>query len=235
MVHLREVVGEAYPAFQNRADAGCQLAEFLLEKDASVEVIAAVPSGGVAVARELADRLGVPLDVIVVRKLPLPMEPEAGFGAVTLHGEVELNDAMVAAWRLSEEDIRRVIQRVTGGLRQREARFLGGRPRPDPAGKDVLIVDDGLASGFTMRVAVKELQRREPHSVSVAVPDAPLSAVRAVEPLVDELYCLVAQKGGSFAVASYYAQWHDLTDEEVMALLRETPARGEGGKGCPKS
>jgi putative phosphoribosyl transferase len=219
MVHVREVVDRPYPAFASRADAGRQLAEFLLEKEASADVIIAVPSGGVAVGRALAEQLGAPFDMILVRKLPLPAEPEAGFGAVTLHGEVALNDALVAACELSEEDIRAVILRVMGELRQRQARFLAGRPRPDPAGKDVLVVDDGLASGFTMQVAVRELQRREPHSLSVAVPDAPLSTVKAIEPLVDDLYCLVGQRRGPFAVASFYAEWHDLTDGEVMELL----------------
>jgi putative phosphoribosyl transferase len=231
MVHLKEVVDAPYPAFENRQEAGWALAEFLMEKDASVDVIFAVPSGGVAVGRAVAERLGAPFDLILVRKLPLPMEPEAGFGAVTLHGEVELNDALVRAWGLSGEDIRQVIARVTGELRQREHRFLAGRERLDPAGKGVLLVDDGLASGFTMKVAVKGLQRREPLSISIGVPDAPLATIRSIEPFVDDIYCLAAQRWGGFAVASFYKHWHDLTDDEVLALLRAGPAGSQPGGG----
>lgn len=229
MVHLREVVGAPYAAFQDRRHAGHELADFLIERDASVGAIFAVPSGGVAVARAISERLGVPFDMILVRKLPLPMEPEAGFGAVTINGEVALNEPLVAASRLSHEDIRAVAARVVEELRQREARFLAGRPRLDPAGKDLLIVDDGLASGFTMRAAIRELERREPHSVNVAVPDAPVRTIEAVEPLVDDLYCLVAQRGGSFAVASFYREWHDLTDGEVVELLRAGARDPYGG------
>jgi putative phosphoribosyl transferase len=229
MLHVKEFVDRPYPAFENRHDAGLALAEFLLEKDASVDAIVAVPSGGVAVARSLSDRLGVPFDIILVRKLPLPMEPEAGFGAVTLNGEVELNDALVGAWGLSERDIQGVVKSVLKELRQRKATFLAGRQRLDPAGRDVLLVDDGLASGYTVKVAIRELQRREPHSVGVAVPDAPLSTAKSIEPLVDDLYCLVAQRQGSFAVASFYRQWHDLTDDEVMGLLRGGRCRKEPG------
>jgi len=231
MVHLKEVVDAPYPAFDDRREAGSALADFLMEKDASVDVIFAVPSGGVAVARAVADRLGVPFDMMLVRKLPLPMEPEAGFGAVTLHGEVELNHALVRAWGLSDQDIRQVIARVMGELRGREQKFQAGRDRADAAGKGILLVDDGLASGFTMRAAVKEIQRREPLCISVGIPDAPLATITSLEPIVDDLYCLAAQRGGGFAVASFYKRWHDLTDDEVLALLRTGPAGSRSGSG----
>ncbi len=223
-MHLKQAVDAPYPAFEDRRDAGQTLADYLMEQDAEVEAILAVPSGGVAVGRVVAERLGVPLDIILVRKLPLPMEPEAGFGAVTLQGEVELNQALVRAWGLSDEDIRTAITRVMAELRQREARFLTGRARVDPAGKSVLIVDDGLASGYTMKAAVKELQRRDPLGICVGVPDAPVETIEAVAPLVDELYCLAAQKRPGFAVASFYRSWHDLSDDEVVALLEAGPA-----------
>ncbi len=228
MRHLREVVDGPYAAFLDRAEAGRQLADFLLDQGAPVEAVVAVPSGGVAVAGPLAERLGVPFDLMLVRKLPLPTAPEAGFGAVTLHGEVELNDRLVRAWGLSEEIIGDVVARVMAELRERESKFLAGRIRLDPAGKDVLLVDDGLASGFTMRAAIKELRRVGPRKLIVGVPDAPLSTIEQVAPLVDALYCLVAQRRGSFAVASFYARWHDLTDREVIKLLRRHNGREQG-------
>lgn len=219
MAHLREVVDRPYAAFHDRDEAGRTLAQYLLDEGATVDLVSAVPSGGVAVARPLAERLGVPLDMLLVRKLPLPMAPEAGFGAVTLGGQVVLNDALVHAWHLTEEDIRHVVDSVLAELRQREREFLADRPSRDTTGRHVLLVDDGLASGFTMRVAVQEMRRGRPRSVSVAVPDAPISTIEALDPLVDDLYCLVGQNGGSFAVASFYRHWHDLTDREVLELL----------------
>lgn len=223
MAHVGEVVSRPYPAFRDRAEAGRKLADFLLDEGASVEVVIAVPSGGVAVGRPLAERLGVPFDMILVRKLPLPMEPEAGFGAITLGGDMVLNDALVSVAGLSEDVIEEVVGRVLEELRQRRRRFTGGRRPLELAGKNALLVDDGLASGFTMRAAIKEVGRKGPRNVAVAVPDAPLSTIKAIEPLVDELYCLVAQRRGSFAVASFYRFWHDLTDDEVIEIQQRQP------------
>ncbi|MHC4479839.1 MAG: phosphoribosyltransferase [Planctomycetota bacterium] len=225
MKHVRTVVGRPRAAFRDRQHAGRELADYLLSEGAAVDAVMAVPSGGVAAARSLSERLGVPFDLVLVRKLPLPMAPEAGFGAVALGGEVVLNEHLVAAWGLSEEVIHRVVGRVRRELRGRQEKFLGNRPRVDPAGAHILVVDDGLASGYTMRVAVRELWGRGSRTVAVAVPHAPLSTIGEIDPLADELYCLFAQRGGSFAVASYYESWHDLSDEEVLELLS---AAGEG-------
>ncbi|KPK65304.1 MAG: hypothetical protein AMK73_03385 [Planctomycetes bacterium SM23_32] len=219
MRHVRELVGAPYPAFDNRTEAGLELADFLLREGAEADVVVAVPSGGVAVGLPLAERLGLPFDLVLVRKLPLPMAPEAGFGAVSASGEVALNQRLVYGWGLSPDVIDDVVARVLDELRQREEMFLIGRQRADLSGRRLLLVDDGLASGFTMQAAVREVRRAGPRSVAVGVPDAPVGTIEAVEPLVEELYCLVAQRGGSFAVASFYARWHDLTDREVLQLL----------------
>jgi putative phosphoribosyl transferase len=219
MVHVGQVVDWPHAAFEHRADAGRRLAAFLLRHRAAVDVVVAIPSGGVAVAKPVAERLGVPLDMVLVRKLPLPMAPEAGFGAVTLDGEMRLNDRLATG--LSEAEIRRVAHGVIEGLREREEVLMAGRLHVDVAGKDAVLIDDGLASGFTMMAAAGELRARGPRSLSVAVPDAPMNTIEAVEPLVDAIYCLVAQRSGSFAVASFYRHWHDMSDAEVIALLRD--------------
>jgi putative phosphoribosyl transferase len=219
MRHVKELVEGPRAAFRTREEAGRQLGAFLRQQGAAPDAVLAVPSGGVAVAGPVAARFGVPLDVVLVRKLPLPMNPEAGFGAVTLDGQVVLNEPLAAMAGLSEEAIGRIVDRVLEGLRQRERSFAASRSPLKPADRDIIVVDDGLASGVTMQAALQELRRKEPHSLAVAVPTAPLGTMEKVEPLVDELYCLLAQRSGPFAVASFYRYWRDLTDEEAVELL----------------
>jgi predicted phosphoribosyltransferase len=219
MAQVRQVLDAPRYVFRDRREAGVRLAEFVAEQGGRPDALLAVPSGGVAVGRPLAERLAVPLGLVLVRKLPMPMAPEAGFGAVAPGGEVALNERLVAGRGLTREDVEAVVRSVLAELEEREAAFLAGRERVDPAGRRVLLVDDGLASGYTMMAAIGEVRRRAPAWLGVGVPDAPLTAIERVEPLADELYCLVAQRGGSFAVASYYQHWHDLTDREVLELL----------------
>jgi putative phosphoribosyl transferase len=223
MIHVKETVAAPCAAFSDRRDAGEQLAAFLAEQGARPEVVYAVPSGGVAVARAACDRLDVPLDMVLVRKLPFPQAPEAGFGAITPEGDMVLNDDLVAGWGLSARTIQEVAARVQDELHERERKFVGDEPRRDPAGRRCLLVDDGLASGSTMKAALMEVRRKRPAWLGVGVPDAPVRTLKELAGLADDLYCLVAQGPGSFAVASFYRRWHDLTDEEVLALLGRQP------------
>lgn len=227
MQHLRETVDRPYAAFRDREDGGVQLADFLEEQGAAPEAVLAIPSGGVAVARPVAEHFGVPLDVVLVRKLPLPFAPEAGFGAVTLEGDVVLTERIVRRAGLSEARMEQIADDVLEGLRQRERALEDVRQPVQPEGLDVILVDDGLASGVTMRAAIRQVRRHGPEAVSVAVPDAPAQTVELIEPMVRDLYCLVAQSFGSFAVASFYEDWYDLTDEEAVHILQ---AFRRGGK-----
>ncbi|MGD2174921.1 MAG: phosphoribosyltransferase family protein [Candidatus Brocadiaceae bacterium] len=221
MRHIGELVESPRAVFEDRADAGRRLGHFLRREDASVEAIVAVPSGGVAVARPVAEQFDVPLDIVLVRKLPFPWAPEAGFGAVTLERDVVLDRRAAGSAGLTEQSIQRIIDRVLEGLHQRAERFEDAREPLDVGGKDVLLVDDGLATGVTMRAAVGEMRRKEAATVSVAVGDAPLRTVETVEPLVNHIYCLFAQQSGPFAVASFYCNWRDLPEGEAVELLRE--------------
>ncbi len=221
MAQIRETVSGPYAAFRDRGEAGRELAEFLIERGERADAVAAVPSGGVAVAVPLAQRLGLPVELVLVRKLPLAQKPEAGFGAVSLGGDLALNRRAVRAWGLTEETVGRVAARVRAELEHRRRLFRADRPPLELPGRRVLAVDDGLASGYTMMAAVAQLRRREPAAVCIAVPDAPVRTIEAVEQVADELYCLVAQRGGPFAVASFYQRWHDLSDAEVLELLGE--------------
>lgn len=211
------------PVFTDRLGAGRQLAEELLRRGYSGEntVVLAIPCGGVPVAYSVAKALRAPLDLIIPRKIPIPSNPEAGFGAVTADGTVILNQPLVAQLSLPPEEIAALAQRVLGEVQRRVQEYRGNHPPPELKGKTVILIDDGLASGFTMIAAVRAARRQEPTKVIVAVPVSPASSVRRVEPLVDELVCLITRETRSFAVASFYQHFPDLTDDEVKTYLQD--------------
>lgn len=210
--------------FADRFQAGEELAEMLAPEFAGREdgLILAIPAGGVPVGLQLRDRLGLPLDVFLVRKPQIPGNTEAGFGAVTLDGDVLLNRDLLSALKLSQQDVQAQIDRVKGELEERRKAFRGERPPPEIAGKTVLLVDDGLASGYTMLAAAQAIKTKMARQTIVAVPTAPLASVRHVLEAADAVYSLhIQDRGGSFAVASAYRSWRDLERDEVARLLRE--------------
>jgi putative phosphoribosyl transferase len=216
------VLSRERPGFADRLDAGQQLAEEMLHRGYAEEdaVVLAIPRGGVAVAYPVAKALRVPLGLIIPRKIPIPGNPEAGFGAVTADGTVILNQPLVAQLGLPPEVIARLAQRVLGEVQRRLEEYSSHRSPPELKGKTAILIDDGLASGFTMIAAIRAAIRQEPAKVVVAVPVSPASSVRRVEPLVDELICLITRETRSFAVASFYQHFPDLSDDEVKAYLR---------------
>ena len=216
------ILSRERPVFADRLDAGQQLAAKMLDRGYGGEdaVVLAIPRGGVPVAYPVAKALGAPLDLIIPRKLPIPGNPEAGFGAVTADGTVILNQPLVAQLGLPPEEIAALAQQVLGEVRRRVEEYRGRRPPPELKGKTAILMDDGLASGFTMIAAIRAARRQEPAKVVVAVPVSPASSVRRVEPLADELVYLIVRETRSFAVASFYQRFPDLTDDEVKAYLR---------------
>jgi putative phosphoribosyl transferase len=234
MRHVAETVNWPRAAFRDREEAGERLAEFLRAQGARVEAVLAVPSGGVPVGRAIARSYGVPLDVVLVRKLPLPQNPEMGFGAVTLEGQVVINEEVADAFGVSKARAECIMGEVLAGLRERRRRLAGDRSSVDVAGRHVLAVDDGLATGVTMRAALSELRRRGTAGLGLAVPASPLATLAAVEPLADEVYCLLAQRTGSFAVASFYAHWYDMSDTEAAEALRDYAAEGGPPDAAPQ-
>jgi predicted phosphoribosyltransferase len=219
---------DGYPTrlFHDRADAGRQLAESVQKLSLGEVVVLAIPSGGVPVGAEMARVLGAPLDLIIARKVQFPWSTEAGFGAVVSDGTVyvgpygaTLPRSVVAA---QVEKAKRLVQ-------HRITEFLGDRWPLDVAGKDVILVDDGLATGSTMLAAVQALRRRHPRKVIVAVPTASGAAVQLLKAQVDELVALYVHPPHlPFAVASSYESWHDLTDDEVKQCLARARQRAEG-------
>ncbi|MFZ5450215.1 MAG: phosphoribosyltransferase [Thermodesulfobacteriota bacterium] len=184
----------------------------------------AIPAGGVPVAAEIARSLAVPLDLIIVRKIQLPWTTEAGFGALDPSGQVIFNEEMLRRLPLSPQEIDAQVKKTQEGLQQREQRLRGGKPYADLAGRPALVVDDGLASGYTMRAAVGFLKAQGAGSLIVAVPTASERTAWDLLPLVDELYCPNVRGGYSFAVADAYENWYDLTEDEVLAILASLKA-----------
>lgn len=206
--------------FKDRKEAGRLLAQKLLKYKDMDGIVFGIPSGGVPVAAEIAKVLGLSLDLIIVRKIQLPDNTEAGFGAVGPDGEVSLNMNLISQLRLTEEEVKKQIQITVDTIKRRNELFREGRPFPFLKDKVVIIVDDGLASGYTMLSAVDFIKRHTPEKVVVAVPTAPKGTVDLILPQVDEIVCLNVRSGFTFAVADAYEKWYDLGDEEVISILR---------------
>jgi putative phosphoribosyl transferase len=218
-VVIGEVVLAPSPRFRDRQEAGRELARAVREHVSGPATVLAIPRGGVLVGRPVAEDLSAPLDVVMLRKLPLPRSPEAGFGAVALDGTVVLNEELVLFSRLTADRIDRIVAEVTEEVRRRARVYRGDRLPAPLEGRTVVLVDDGLASGYTMLAALRMVRKSEAERVLVAVPVSPMRSIEMIEREADRLVCLVAQETGSFAVAGFYLDFHDPADEEVLAAL----------------
>lgn len=210
--------------FANRADAGRRLAQRLNEVPMEHPVVLGLPRGGVPVAYEIADALGAPLDVIVVRKLGVPFQPELAMGAIG-EGDVRIvNNEVVRAAGVRASDIASVESRERDELVRRASRFRGRRERVALAGRTALIVDDGIATGSTVRAACQVARVQGAARVIVAAPIAPPSTVTSLQSVADDV--IVLQSPASFAaIGQFYDDFTQTTDEEVVRLLDEASAR----------
>jgi len=205
--------------YKDREDAGAHLASFLEEYRDKNAIVLAIPSGGVPVGLAVSSRLGLPFDLLIARKIPIPGSPEAGFGALSLEGEMVLNPALVRMLGLSAGEIEELARPVREELARRNEAFRGGRPWPEIRGESAIVVDDGLASGYTMIAALQNVRKREPKMIAVAVPTASASTVKLLSPEVEVIVCPNIRSGYSFAVADAYMSWRDLTEDEVVRML----------------
>src|SRR5437870_379350 len=208
-------------AFANRTEAGRLLAE-KLEKYANRNdvIVFGLPRGGVPVAYEVAKRLHVPLDVFIVRKLGVPGFEELAAGAIASGGVRVLNQDVMRAIPYADEAIEAVTAKETAELERREQLYREGRPPPELRDRIVILVDDGLATGATMRAAVKALRERGVAKIVVAVPVAPPDTCHEVEQLADETICLSTPPFFQ-AVGQYYEDFSQTTDEDVRELLSQ--------------
>jgi predicted phosphoribosyltransferase len=205
--------------FADRADAGRRLAERLVHYVGRDGVIVlGLPRGGVPVAAEVARALHAPLDVFVVRKLGVPSDEELAMGAIAGGGVLVLNDRVVSDLHLSEQTIAAVAAAELEELERRERAYRGGRPPADLAGRVVLLVDDGLATGATMRAAARAVRMRAPRRVVVAVPVAAAETARSMRTEADEVVCVV-EPDGFRAVSAWYEDFAPTSDDDVCAAL----------------
>ncbi|HUL19894.1 MAG TPA: phosphoribosyltransferase family protein [Thermodesulfobacteriota bacterium] len=206
--------------FRDRASAGKVLADMLEEHRGSDALVMGIPAGGLAVAVVIARELNLALDVAVVSKITLPWNTEAGYGAVAFDGTVMLNEELLSRLNLSDQEIQNGIKKTEQKVSRRVTMFRGDRPLPDFK-SPIILVDDGLASGFTLRVAIKALRRNGATNVILAVPTAHSDSVKRVLEEVGAIYCPNLRNGLSFAVADAYERWTDLDEQEVIRLLQQ--------------
>jgi len=207
--------------FENRHDAGKQLAAELREYGSQSVVVLAVPNGGVPVALEVAGALKADLDLIICRKIPMPLNPEAGFGAIADDGTVVLNEEAVKKIGLNRQQIEHEASKVRAEIKRRSILYKGDRPLVRLSSRTVIIIDDGLASGITMMAAVESVRYRRPKEIVVAVPCASALAVKQLERVADKVVTCTTGFMPRFAVADFYRHWYDLSDDEVIRYIRQ--------------
>lgn len=213
-------MSEAIYPFRDRIEAGRLLAEKLREYAHRPDVVVlALPRGGVPVGFEVARTVNVPLDVFIVRKLGVPGHEEVAMGAIASGGIRVLNPDVVVSLGIPDELIDRVAERETRELERREREYRDDLPPVDVRGRTVLLVDDGLATGSSMRVAALALKKKKPAQIMVAVPVAPADTCAEFESVVDKVVCAVTPEP-FWAVGQWYRDFSQTTDEEVRDLLR---------------
>lgn len=204
---------------ENRREAGRLLADELLEHKGEKDLmVLGLPRGGVPVAFEIAQRLEAPLDVLIVRKLGLPYNPEAAFGAIASGGIKTINQDMVRRADLTEEAIERVLEKEQKKLANRQEKYGSSILEGDMKEKFIILVDDGMATGATMQAAIKGLKRAGVKRLVVAVGTAPPDALREIESMVDEAISLVTPTP-FFGVGTWYKDFSQTPDQEVRDLL----------------
>lgn len=211
--------------FATREDAGRMLAERLASMALGNPVVLALPRGGVPVASEIAKRLKAPLDLVLVRKIGHPWQPELAIGAVVDGSEPQLvkNEEALAGLPDRERVLAEGEARELKEIERRRSLYFGGRPRVSIAGRDAIVVDDGIATGATMRAALIATRRLKPAKLVLATPVAPAETLAELRTEVDEVVCLATPEP-FYAIGLWYQDFHQLTDEEVIALLHAAEA-----------
>jgi predicted phosphoribosyltransferase len=209
--------------FQDRTEAGRLLgSEIAVRKLPGNVIVLALPRGGLPVGVEVAEALNAPLDVVVVRKLAVPWQPELAMGAITVETRV-LDYQLIRELRISDEEVETVVAREMKEVERREKLYRGGRPAPNLRGRTVVIVDDGLATGSTMLVATRAVRSLHPERLIIAVPVGSSDACRLLQREVDECICLAVPEP-FFAVGEWYTDFRQVTDDEVREMLKSSQA-----------
>jgi putative phosphoribosyl transferase len=213
-------------SFRNRDDAGRRLAARLLKYKGEAAVVFALPRGGAPVAAPIATALEAPLDLVLVRKIGVPFQPELAMGAVADGGEpiTVRNEDVIAMARVSEEAFEAVRQRELDEIERRRRLYVGSRPRPEAQGRIAIVVDDGVATGATTRAALRAVRARHPKKLVLATPVAPPSTLASLAPEADETICLETHEDFG-AIGYFYADFRQTSDAEVISILDRLGAR----------
>jgi len=217
-----------YRVFEDRHEAGQALADDIKRTELRNPIVLALPRGGVPVAYEVAKAINAQLDIIVVRKLGAPLQPELAIGAIASGGVRVLNDELIDRIPgLDQATIEAIARKEMQELERREQAYRGDRTYPDLAERQVLLVDDGMATGATMRAAVQAVRARHPSQIIVAVPTGSVSAVREVASLADKVICLESPSE-FYAVGQFYRRFTQTSDDEVREYLDKARETGSG-------
>jgi len=210
--------------FVNRVEAGRLLAKALASYKGQHPVVLALPRGGVPVAAEIATALGAPLDLILVRKIGVPSQPELAMGAVVDGGApiTVRNDDVVRLTGVTEEEFAAVRAEQLAEIERRRVKYLGSRAHPDVAGRVAIVVDDGVATGATTRAALQATRMRKPSKLVLAVPVAPTDSLANLRDLADDIVCLEDHEMFG-AIGLYYSDFRQVSDDEVIKLLAQYP------------
>ena len=220
LVYDEELFGRER-VFRDRSDAGLRLAEACSAVLEHVDIVYAIPRGGVPVAVPVARALKAELDLLLCRKLLIPWNREAGFGAVSPDGHVFVDEEFARMLGLSKQVIEEAVREQLEEMERRNKALRAGRPYPDSLeGQKVVLVDDGIAAGYTMSAALRFVRAKKASEAIIAVPTGSLGSVLRLSRACDLLICLNVRPGPFFAVADAYERWRDLTDEDVLRALR---------------
>ncbi|MCL4458628.1 MAG: phosphoribosyltransferase [Chloroflexi bacterium] len=206
--------------FADRHEAGQRLSQELQEYQGMDAIILALPRGGVVVGHEVAKSLGLPLDVFITRKIGAPGNPEYAIGAIAENGEVQLNEEEITAYGIPHQYIELEIERQKEEIAQRIALYRGGRPPPNPRDKTVILVDDGIATGFTMLTTIRAIKAAGAERLVLAIPVAPPVVVSELEQQVDRIVCLATPEP-FWAVGRFYLNFEQISDDEVKRYLSD--------------
>jgi predicted phosphoribosyltransferase len=206
--------------FRDRDAAGTRLAAMLGKYRGGSAIVLAIPAGGVPVGAAIARDLGLSLRAAPVSKMLYPWTTESGFGAVAFDGSAWIDQAAVEGYGLTSSQVEKATADARAKVERRSKKLSSGNALRDLSGKTVILVDDGIAAGSTMRTAIDALRKLGAGRVVVAVPTAPARSLEAMRKLADEIVCADIRSGASFAVADAYEEWRDLSDDEVEAMLR---------------
>jgi predicted phosphoribosyltransferase len=206
--------------FQDRKEAGLKLAEKLTQYSGEKDVtVIALPRGGVAIGAEIAQKIGAPLDVIITHKIGFPGEPEFAIGAIAENGRLELNDRIVERYNIPQSYLDEEIKRQKAEIERRITTYRSGKKLPSVKDKTIILVDDGVATGFTMIAAIKALKEEGIKKLVVAIPLSPKDTFAKLKTLSDEIICLETPEF-FIAIGNFYCDFEQVTDDEVKELMQ---------------